>query len=124
MDCQFLGSFDELWQELFNGAPVAFSYGMSGRGPCVRHACIWMIFQVEEWHEFLAKDGALGMQSRFLMFHSTPRLEKATAVLDSDVYGPSSSSLFHARRMPDLAQSTCFYFASGRQSAWQHSTNT
>ncbi len=59
-----------------------------------------MTFHVEEWHEFLAKDGALGMQSRFLMFHSAPRLEKATAVLDSDVYGPSSSP-FHARRMPE-----------------------
>ena len=62
--------------------------------------CLAMTFYVEEWHEFLAKDGALGMQSRFLMFHSAPRLEKAIAVLDSDVYGPSSSP-FRARRMPE-----------------------
>ena len=62
--------------------------------------CLAMTFHVEEWHEFLAKDGALGMQSRFLMFHSAPRLEKATKVLDLDVYGPSPSVL-HARRMPE-----------------------
>ena len=60
--------------------------------------CLAMTFHVEEWHEFLAKDGALGMQSRFLMFHSAPRLEKATKVLDSDGTSPS---VFHARRMPE-----------------------
>jgi len=48
--------------------------------------CLCMTFHIEEWHEFLSKDGALGMQSRFLTFHSSPRLDKANAVLDADVY--------------------------------------
>ena len=41
---------------------------------------------MQEWHEFLSKDGVLGMQSRFLTFHSSPRLDKAADMLDSDVY--------------------------------------
>ena len=48
--------------------------------------CLCMTFHIEEWREFLPKDGALGMQSRFLTFHSSPRLDKANAVLDADVY--------------------------------------
>ena len=31
-----------------------------------------MTCHIEEWHDFLSKDGALGMTSRFLMFHSAP----------------------------------------------------
>ena len=53
--------------------------------------CLAMTFHVEEWHDFLGKDGVLGMQSRFLTFHSSPRLDKASAVLDSDVYGRNQS---------------------------------
>ena len=48
--------------------------------------CLAMTFHVEEWHAFLEKDEALGMQSRFLMFHSAPRLDKAAAVLEQEVY--------------------------------------
>ena len=52
--------------------------------------CLAMTFHIEEWHDFLNKDGALGMQSRFLTFHSSPRLDKAADVLESSVYGTNA----------------------------------
>ena len=53
----------------------------------MHHTCLrlCMAFRIEEWREFLS-NGALGMQSRFLTFHSSPRLDKAAAALDADVY--------------------------------------
>ena len=54
--------------------------------------CLSMSCHIEEWHDFLAKDEALGMASRFLMFHSGPRLDKAADVLDETVYGQRSQA--------------------------------
>eukprot|EP00438_Fugacium_kawagutii_P031201 Skav220796 [mRNA] locus=scaffold150:236840:244810:+ [translate_table: standard] len=76
--------------KLFNGSiwkrtVVKDSNRFSMHQTCL---CLAMTFHVEEWHEFLLKDGALGMQSRFLMFHSSPRLDKADAVLEPAVYSP------------------------------------
>ena len=68
-----------------------------------------MTFHVEEWHDFLAKDGALGMQSRFLMFHSSPRLEKADAVLEPAVY---STGAARSRGAPVLPASLLTQFVS------------
>ncbi|CAL1141553.1 unnamed protein product, partial [Cladocopium goreaui] len=62
-----------------------------------------------EWHDFLAKDGALGMQSRFLMFHSSPRLEKADAVLEPAVY---STGAARSRGAPVLPASLLTQFVS------------
>ncbi|CAL1136057.1 unnamed protein product [Cladocopium goreaui] len=71
--------------------------------------CLAMTFHVEEWHDFLAKDGALGMQSRFLMFHSSPRLEKADAVLEPAVY---STGAARSRGAPVLPASLLTQFVS------------
>ncbi|CAJ1360981.1 unnamed protein product, partial [Effrenium voratum] len=67
--------------------------------------CLAMSCHIEEWHDFLSKDGALGMASRFLMFHSAPRLDKASQVLDASVYARNSQD-GPAPRLPEslLAQ--------------------
>eukprot|EP00438_Fugacium_kawagutii_P034999 Skav222690 [mRNA] locus=scaffold5100:7512:13418:- [translate_table: standard] len=74
--------------KLFNGSVWKRTVVKDHNRFSMHHTCLClsMTFHIEEWHEFLSKDGALGMQSRFLTFHSAPRLDKAADVLDPDVY--------------------------------------
>ena len=74
--------------KLFNGSVWKRTVVKDHNRFSMHHTCVClcMTLHIEEWREFLSKDGALGMQSRFLTFHSSPRLDKAAAVLDAEVY--------------------------------------
>ena len=83
--------------------------------------CLAMTFHIEEWHDFLSKDDqSLGVQSRLLMFHSMPSLDRAETVLDSTVYGPARA-LQPPPRLPESLLSR--FVRSLARSEQEHATN-
>ena len=95
--------------KLFNGSVWKRTVVKDHNRFFMHHTCLCLCttFHIEDWHDFLSKDGALGMQSRFLTFHISPRLDTANAVLDADVYQAGDADApVHNASLPVLGVAT------------------